>query len=104
LKESFTTAKKSTRYGCKNSITSNLTFFFLISNSLIIGNINEEKILNKTSQIQKEVKREINYILWSEDEFNKRAKNKHHLLQDIASKPLIMLIDEENEFRRTIKK
>jgi hypothetical protein len=103
LKESFTTSKKSTRYGCKNSITSNLISFFLISNSLIIGNINEEKNLNKTSQIEKEAKRGINYSQ-AKKNLIKRTKKRHNLPKDITNKPLIMLIGEENEFRQTIKK
>lgn len=70
---------------------------------LIIGNISEEKILNITSQVEKEVKREINYILWSEEEFMKRVESKHHLLREIASKPVIMLVGEEGEFRRAVK-
>jgi len=71
---------------------------------LMIGNVDEEKVLKMTSQIEKEVGREINYILWSEKEFVKRAKSGHHLLADIVGKPLIMLVGGENEFRRTVKK
>jgi predicted nucleotidyltransferase len=70
---------------------------------LIVGDVTEEKILNVISQIEKEVGREINYILWSEKEFMKRVKSNHHLLRDIANKPIIMLVGEEHEFRRTVK-
>ena len=71
---------------------------------LVIGRATEDELLSMTSKIEKEVRREINYILWSEDEFTKRAKTEHHLLRDIAGKPIIMLVGEENEFRRTAKK
>jgi predicted nucleotidyltransferase len=71
---------------------------------LIVGNSSEEKILNVVGRVEKEVGREINYILWSEEEFMKRIKSKHHLLREIASKPVIMLVGEEDEFRRTVKK
>jgi len=71
---------------------------------LIIGNPNEENLLNTTSQIEKELGREINHILWNEQEFIKRATGKHHLLTDITHKPIIMIIGDENEFRRTLKK
>jgi len=71
---------------------------------LVVGEVTEEKMLNLTDRIEKEVGREINYILWNNKEFKKRAKNGHHLLRDIASKPVIMLVGEENEFRRTVKK
>jgi len=71
---------------------------------LVIGNVNEEKLLTTTSQIEKEVGREVNYILWSEEEFIKRVETRHHLLNEIATKPLFMLIGEEDEFRRDVEK
>jgi predicted nucleotidyltransferase len=71
---------------------------------LIIGSDREEKLLGAIGSVEKAVGREINYILWNEEEFAKRAKSRHHLLMEIASKPLIMLVGEEDEFRRTVKK
>jgi len=71
---------------------------------LVIGNVNEEKLLSTTSQIEKEVGREVNYILWSEEEFIKRVETRHHLLNEIATRPLFMLIGEEDEFRRAVEK
>jgi predicted nucleotidyltransferase len=71
---------------------------------LIVGSAKEEKILNAIGSTEKTVGREINYILWNEEEFMKRVRSRHHLLTEIASKPLMMLIGEEDEFRRTIKK
>jgi len=71
---------------------------------LLIADIAEERILDLTGQIEKEVGREVNYTLWSEQEFMKRIKNRHHLLRDISSKPVMMLVGEESEFRRTVEK
>jgi predicted nucleotidyltransferase len=71
---------------------------------LIIGDLSEEKILDRIGQVEKEVGREINYILWSEGEFKKRIKSKHHLLREITNKPIIMLVGDEYEFRRAFKK
>ena len=71
---------------------------------LIVGEISEEKILNAVSLAEKEVGREVNYILWSRDELMERVKSKHNLLVDIAAKPAIMLVGDEDEFRRTLKK
>ncbi|MDI6905260.1 MAG: nucleotidyltransferase domain-containing protein [Candidatus Bathyarchaeia archaeon] len=70
---------------------------------LVVGDVTEERMLNVISQIEKDLGREINYILWSEEEFIKRVKSCHHLLRDIASKPVIMIVGEEDEFRRTVK-
>ncbi|MCP8315401.1 MAG: nucleotidyltransferase domain-containing protein [archaeon] len=71
---------------------------------LIVGNLSEEEVLKAVSQVEKEVRREINYILWSEKEFLKRVKSKHHLLEDVAKKPMIMLVGDEDEIRRAAKK
>jgi predicted nucleotidyltransferase len=71
---------------------------------LIIGSDREEKTLGVIGSVEKAVGREINYILWNEAEFAKRVKSRHHLLMEIASKPVIMLVGEEDEFRRTVKK
>jgi len=71
---------------------------------LIVGDVDEERLLKVVGGIEKEVGREINYILWSEKEFMERVKSKHHLLRDIASKPVIMLVGKEDEFRRVVKK
>ena len=71
---------------------------------MIVGDVDEEQVLKATSRIEEKAEREINYILWSEYDFKKRAKSRHHLLTDIARKPVIMLIGEESEFRRTAKK
>lgn len=72
--------------------------------ALIVGKVDEESVLKAVSQIEGKIGKEINYILWSERDFITRAKNKHHLLLDIVSKPIIMLIGDEDEFRRTVKK
>ena len=69
---------------------------------LIVGNVNEENVLKTVSQIEDKVSREINYILWGEKEVIERIKSRHHLLVDILSKPVIMLIGDEDEFRRTV--
>ncbi|MGQ9718481.1 MAG: nucleotidyltransferase domain-containing protein [Nitrososphaerales archaeon] len=71
---------------------------------LVVGNLSEEEVLKTVSQVEKEVGREINYILWSDKEFSNRIKSRHHLLIDIVRKPIIMLIGDEDEFRRIAKK
>ncbi len=71
---------------------------------LVVGNQNEEEVLKSVSKVEKEVGREINYILWSDKEFSSRVRSKHHLLTDIVKKPITMLVGDEDEFRRAFKK
>mgnify|MGYP001031566808 CR=1 FL=1 len=70
---------------------------------LVIGDIAEEKLIAGVRKVEEEIGREINYILWSEREFERRAKKKHHLLKEIADNPIIGLVGDVDEFRRTVK-
>ncbi len=69
---------------------------------LIIGSIKQTDIIDTISNFERKMLREINYIIWNKNEFEKRINKKHHLLMDIVKKPIIMIIGDKNEFRRTI--
>ena len=69
---------------------------------LVVGGLDEEELLRTMSRVEKDVGREVNYILWSEEEFLRRGREGHHLLADMAEKPLMMLVGEEDEFRRAV--
>ncbi len=70
---------------------------------LIVGDVDEEALLKSISEAQGRIGREINYILWSEKEFLNKAKKRIPLLNDISKTQVIMMIGDENEFKRTIK-
>ncbi|MEW6222782.1 MAG: nucleotidyltransferase domain-containing protein [Candidatus Hadarchaeota archaeon] len=70
---------------------------------LVVGDINEEEVLKAANRVEKDVGREVNYIVWSEKEFHKRLKSKHHLLAEIMENPVIMLVGDESEFRGVVK-
>ena len=64
---------------------------------LIVGNIDEDELISKINQIEKSIKREINYVLFSPKEFRLKRKNKDVFIQDILKNKKIMLkgkIDE----------
>jgi predicted nucleotidyltransferase len=71
---------------------------------LIIGEVDELKLLNLISEAENLTGREINYILWSSMEFEKKIKEKNHLLLDIVEKPVILLRGDEDEFTGSIKR
>ncbi len=70
---------------------------------LVVGDVGEEEVLKAVSGIERDVDREVNYIVWSEKELSKRVRSKHHLLAEIMKKPVIMLAGDEDEFRRAAK-
>ncbi len=69
---------------------------------LVVSEMKEEELLNLIIPLEKEINRDINYILWTEKTFKKKAKD-NHLLKTINSDKIIMLVGDENEFRKTIK-
>lgn len=71
---------------------------------MIIGDIPETKLIEEAKEIEKNIGRELNYILWTREEFEKKIKEKNHLLIDVADKPIIMLKGSEDEFRGSIEK
>ena len=70
---------------------------------LVVGSVEEEPLLEAAKRIEAETGREVNYLLWSEEEFQEKIKSGHHLILDIAEKPLIMLVGSEDEFRGAVK-
>lgn len=68
----------------------------------IIGKLDENKLLEKIQIFEKEIGKEVNYIIWSKSLFLSRAK-KHHLLKQIAKKPIIVLKGNENELKKIIR-
>ena len=70
---------------------------------MIVGDTAEEKILDAVTTAEKTIGREINYILWSENEFYSRVREKHHLLINIVSSKVIILVGSEDEFRGAVK-
>ncbi|MHB8601896.1 MAG: nucleotidyltransferase domain-containing protein [Nitrosotalea sp.] len=70
---------------------------------LIIGSVNEDSILKSTQKIEKQIGRTINFILWTENEFLLKTHDNIPLIREILKTPVIMIVGDENEFKRTIK-
>ena len=67
-----------------------------------VGKIKEDELIKIIQRLEKTVKREVNYVLWNENTFKQRAKS-HHLLKTIKKSKIIMLIGNENEFKKSIR-
>jgi len=70
---------------------------------LMIGGIDEDSILKSMQKIEKRIGHTINYILWTEKEFAQKIQERITLIREILKTPVIMIIGDENEFKRTIK-
>jgi len=63
----------------------------------IIGDIDEQKLLLKINELQEYLNREINYTLYSKNEWDKAKKDTGTFTANIYDEPKIMLIGGKNE-------
>jgi predicted nucleotidyltransferase len=70
---------------------------------LVIGSINEDDILHSISKTERRIGREINFILWTEKEFLHKVQENIPLIREILKTAIIMIVGDEDEFKRSIK-
>jgi len=70
---------------------------------LIIGNVDRDAISHSIFNLASKIGREINFILWTEEEFQEKIKEKISLLHNIKKDEIIMVKGDENEFKKSIK-
>jgi len=69
---------------------------------LIIGDVKRSIVLRSISELESKIGREINAIIWNEKTFYEKIKHGVSLLSSINKNEIIMVLGDENEFRRTI--
>lgn len=70
---------------------------------MIVGTPNMEKLNERIMQVEEKISREINYSVYSSEEFHRKATLSGFLNEIISSKK-VMLFGEENEFKRFVEK
>lgn len=63
---------------------------------MIIGNPDEDQLVSEISQLERQLSREINYHIFSPDDWKNKIKE-DSFLENILSGPKILLIGNENE-------
>jgi predicted nucleotidyltransferase len=64
---------------------------------LIVGKIDESKLLPKINKLERVLKREINYSIFQRDEFNHKVKEKDPFITDLLRNPKIFLVGDKND-------
>jgi predicted nucleotidyltransferase len=64
---------------------------------MIIGKINEDKLINELNKLEQKLQREINYNLYSKDEFEEKKEKGNSFILDIIEGKKIFLIGNKNE-------
>lgn len=68
---------------------------------LIIGNLSLDDVYKKLKEPEKQTNRAINPIVWTRKTF--LEKKRSGLIRDIAKKKIMMLMGDENEFRKLVE-
>ena len=63
---------------------------------LIIGEVDEDKLIEEIDKLEKKLQREINYSIYRNEDFNKKKKEGHSFILDILKEKKIFLIGDEN--------
>ncbi len=70
---------------------------------LVIGDVEEDALLRSISKTERTIGREINYLLWSEEDLMYRVKKNIPLIKEIYKTPIMMIVGNESEFKRFIE-
>ena len=70
---------------------------------MVIGSVDEDALIAQLDQLENQLKREINYHLYTFNAFKLGIKNKDAFLLGILKEKKVMLSGEENELRRIYK-
>jgi predicted nucleotidyltransferase len=71
---------------------------------LVVGDVDERRMLDVVEKVEVRTGREVNYIAWTEDEFEAKVREGVPLLEEIADTPVIMIVGDLGEFRKAVKK
>jgi len=63
---------------------------------LIIGEVDEDKLIEGIGKLEKKLQREINYTVYEKEDFNKKKKEGNSFILDILKEKKILLIGDEN--------
>lgn len=65
---------------------------------LLVGDVNWDRLAKLGDAISDHVRREVNFVVWSEDELRRPKRGQRGLLESVLSHPRILVKGSENEF------
>lgn len=100
LKEIFTNIKNIKTVFVFGSFAKKEEDSFSDIDLMIIGNPKEDDFFDKISDLEKRISREINYHIFSENDWQKNVKEKKSFVLSILNGPKIFILSNENELQR----
>ena len=71
---------------------------------IVVGKCNEDELIKNLDCLEDVLKREINYKLYSPGDFKKEIRQKEPFLLNILQDKKVMLIGDENDLRKILKR
>ncbi len=71
---------------------------------LLIGEVDQDFLVEKISKLQSELSREINYQIYTKDEVIKKLAERNEFFLNIFSQPIINLKGDSHDFRKLFKR
>lgn len=63
----------------------------------LVGDVDERQLVAEIARLEKKLKREINYTIYSPGEFHKKKQRRDGFIMDVMENPKIFLIGDKNE-------
>jgi len=70
---------------------------------IIIGDVKSRKISSALLEAGDSLQREINFTVFTKDEFVNRLKDNDHFITRVVNKPMMFLIGDESDFRSLVQ-
>jgi predicted nucleotidyltransferase len=64
---------------------------------LIVGKLDEARLLKEVNKLEGKLKREINYSIFQKEEFQQKMKERDSFMMDLVKNPKIFLIGDSND-------
>lgn len=70
---------------------------------MVIGQISSRRLSSILAEAKTELGREINYVVFTEDEFRQKAKKKDHFVSSVLKDKKVFIVGDEDELRKVIR-
>jgi predicted nucleotidyltransferase len=70
---------------------------------MVIGKISSRNLSSILAKAKVELEREINYVVFPEDEFSQKMKKKDHFVSSVVKDKKVFIIGDGNELRKIIR-
>jgi predicted nucleotidyltransferase len=68
---------------------------------MVVGNVSSRRLSSILAEVKRELGREINYAVFTEDEYRQKVRKKNHFISSVLDDKKIFIIGNKDELKRT---